>query len=302
MSWVRGIRNLYDLNANPDASESQVIGWLSTDTGPCPVISLDKYLNKSTEFNNQSKKILLFRIPHGLFGILVDSVENIFQVAVNRVFSIPRIVGGFALHCFDEAIYYESHLILALSPLSIYSKVYLNRLTSLNHKNLTTSDYSLLNISIANHRQRKIVIFTTATDDSVLYGLSITQIPQILQSLPVLHVPSSEEYLIGIIEWRGLILPVIDISYCVEKKRSKVESDGRILVVRLVKTPLYIAIMIQSQVTIQSFPIKQDLYKFDNLPNILSIHKSFKFQDQLLVVPDIDNIVMCDQKDASTCE
>jgi chemotaxis signal transduction protein len=123
-----------------------------------------------------------------------------------------------------------------------------------------------------------------------------------LQSLPVLHVPSSEEYLIGIIEWRGLILPVIDISYCVEKKRSKVESDGRILVVRLVKTPLYIAIMIQSQVTIQSFPIKQDLYKFDNLPNILSIHKSFKIQDQLLVVPDIDNIVMCGQKDASTCE
>jgi chemotaxis signal transduction protein len=117
-----------------------------------------------------------------------------------------------------------------------------------------------------------------------------------LRLSPVLLVPGSEEYICGIIEWRGIILPIIDLTFCVEKKKSDIKSDGKILVVRLTSLPLYIGIIIQSQVIIQSIPIKRDLDRQDNLLSIESIHQQFKFKNKTLVIPNIDKMVIYNNK------
>lgn len=290
MSWVRGIRNVNELNIN--SGSSQKIGWLSTETGSCPVMSLNENLNRSSNISNESKKVLMFGVPCGSFGILVESVENIFAASTENIFSIPPIICGSTLCYFDEAVYYEKKLILSLSPVSIYTKFYSNKETLFPCKNADNYGHSQVNLSISNNVQKKIVIFSTTVEQSLLYGLSITQIPQILQLSSVLSLPGSEIYISGIIEWRNIILPVIDLSFCIERKKSNIETNGRILIVRLTSLPFYTAIIIQSQIIIQSFPIMRDLYEHDHALKIDSVHRQFKYKDKMLVVPDIDKIIM----------
>jgi chemotaxis signal transduction protein len=291
MSWVRGLRHLNELDSHKEKVLRNSIGSLLIENYICPVMNLNEQLKSSVHIQTRPQKVLIFRIDNRYFGILVDSVENKFQVAENHIFQIPEIVGGSAFNYFDEVIGCDEQLILSLSPKAIYSTFNIENKEKLHNKAVIKSYNELVKISIANHRQKKIVIFTTNSETNVFYGLSITQIPQILQLSSILSVPGSENHIIGIIEWRGLILPVIDIALSVEKQRTKIENDGRILVVRLARSAIYVAIVIQPHVLIQNFPITQDLFYLDVDSKIDSVHRQFKYRKKVLVIPNIDNMV-----------
>ena len=299
MSWVRGLRDLNEIDSYEKKVLRNSIGSLLIENHLCPVINLNEQLTSSVHVQARLQKALIFHIDNRYFGILVDSVENIFQAAEKYIFQIPGIVGGSAFKYFDEVVRYNDQLILSLSPKAIYSTFCIDNKEMYNDKVVIGSNNNLVKISIANHRQKKIVIFTTNSETNVFYGLSITQIPQILQLSSILSVPGSENHIIGIIEWRGLILPVIDITLYVEKKRTKIENDGRLLVVRMARSAIYVAIVIQPHVFIQSFPIARDLFHLDFDSEIDSVHRQFKYRKKVLVIPNIDNILSADKIEVS---
>ena len=296
MSWVRRIRNASDSEFNNSLGVEDCFNSLSTDIDNCPIIKLDGILNYSTDESIQ-RKVLVLRLDSGYFGILVDTVEDIFEISSSHIFDIPAMVGSEAIRYFDEVVYYKNKLIISFSPSRICSFL----LSDLENSMINVDKYSNIlyqaSLSIAHHRQKKLVIFTPGSQGEILYGLSITQIPQILQLSSILSIPGSLDYISGLIEWRGIILPVIDISLCIEKKRTDIDGDCRIIVVRLVSKPIYIAIVIQSHILIQSFPVLHGLYEQETKLDKKSVIKQFQFKHKILVVPDVDNIVLSDESE-----
>ena len=294
MSWVRRIRDAFHSEYNSSLGIDDQFNGLSTDIDNCLVVKLDGILNYPDDESIQ-RKVLVLRLDDGYFGILVDTVEDIFEVSSDQIFDIPAMVGAEALKYFDEVVYYKNKLVLSFSPLSIYSFLSLEpNIASMSIDDNSRGFYQT-NLSIAHHRQKKIVIFTPGSQGEILYGLSITQIPQILQLSSILSIPGSLDYISGLIEWRGIILPVIDISLCIEKKKTDINGDCRIIVVRLVSKPIYIAVVIQSHILIQSFPILQRLDEQDLVFDKGSVIKQFQFQDKILVIPNVDSIVSVDE-------
>ena len=237
-------------------------------------------------------KVLIFNVDDSIFGIIVDSVENIIEVPVRNIFSIPWAVGGSAFHCFDEIVNWEGTYKLSLSPASIYNKLYLNHNTDRNIDLLHESNCLPIKFSISDKMRKKILIFSTADEELIVYGLSITQIPQVLQLTSILPIPGSEIYIAGVVEWRGIILPILDLSLYIEGRKTEIRGNDRILVVRLVSLPLYIGIVIRPQIFIQDIPIKQHLYQDDKGFELNPTISQYKLRDQTLVIPDIDKIII----------
>jgi chemotaxis signal transduction protein len=49
-------------------------------------------------------------------------------------------------------------------------------------------------------------------DRPLMFGLSISQVPEILVSLPMIPVPAGQDFISGLLFWRGVPVPVIDLA------------------------------------------------------------------------------------------
>jgi chemotaxis signal transduction protein len=297
MSLVRYIRNANEVKINVETHQNEI--KLFNEPDYCPVINLADDLCYSSNINHQSSKVLIFNILNSLFGILVQSVVDIIEVSADHTYTIPHMLCESNIRHFDEVIYYRNQYLLCLSPLSIYRKFYPNQKVQSYSQNRDVINQDTVRISIADTMQKKIMIFSTTTDYSLFYGLSITQIPQILQLSSILKVPGTDISICGIIVWRGMILPIMDLSFCIEKKKSDIRVDGRILVVRLISVSLYIGIIVQPQIAIHNLTIQHELDGQDKLLRIESAHRQFKYKNKPLIIPDIDQVVLTNKKDLS---
>ena len=61
------------------------------------------------------------------------------------------------------------------------------------------------------------------------YGLNTDNIVEIIPAIPLRSLPGTPEYLAGIFDYRGEIVPVIDISTLTIKKPAKVRLSTRII-------------------------------------------------------------------------
>ena len=291
LSWVRRIRNAYELISDWDLESDNGSNIIYDSIDECPIIKLNEIAEYSNS-HNIYKKILILNLGEKCFGILVDTVEDIFDALSDQIFDIPHFVGEKAIKYFDEIVYYKENLMLVCSPLMIYKNTLEGEHSISDSIMICHEAYGQSDLSIAYHRQKKIVIFTPDNQGGLLYGLSITQVPQILQRSSTLFMPGSADYIHGVVEWRSMILPVIDISFCVEKKRSNIDGECRMVIVRLISRPIYIAIVAQDQILIQSFPLSDDLFGYHSGLNLEYAIEKFLYKNQTLVIPDIDRIVV----------
>lgn len=76
----------------------------------------------------------------------------------------------------------------------------------------------------------QIVIFNCANNE---FAFDIMKVQEIIRYKKITDVPQSDPFLLGVVNLRGSVLPVIDFLYMIKKQNSKLEKNKRIIIVEI---------------------------------------------------------------------
>ncbi len=76
---------------------------------------------------------------------------------------------------------------------------------------------------------RKVVTFEL---DRELYGIDIDRVAEIMEMVPIRHIPNVPNFIVGLINLRGTIVPVIDLRVRFHLESKPWTRDSRIIVMK----------------------------------------------------------------------
>jgi purine-binding chemotaxis protein CheW len=294
MAWVRGIQRMERLQPHTEAQGG--VGWLTAPQGlgNIPVLSLATLLQRPNAADRRQGKILLLKTQPQPYGLLVERLESAIQVDPQAVFPLPTVVRNPARDYFAGVIKHEEKMMLALSPESLCPGVEMQELRSLASSHALDTLYAVAGLATTPRGRKKILLFSTTPEASLTFGLSLSQVPQVLRPLPLLPVPGAAASVLGLAEWRGVPLPVIDLPRRLGGDASPGIADGRLLVVRAPTTRACVGLPIHPQISIHDLPLA---HRPSTEPVPLQetlLRGKFALPQTTLVIPDIDSLLSVD--------
>ncbi|MCD6319061.1 MAG: purine-binding chemotaxis protein CheW [Candidatus Desulfofervidaceae bacterium] len=70
------------------------------------------------------------------------------------------------------------------------------------------------------------------------YALKMEEIREITSKMPIFKVPGCQDYILGVVNLRGEIIPVIDLKKRLNLGESTLEKDFRVIIIRIFGEPL----------------------------------------------------------------
>lgn len=95
-------------------------------------------------------------------------------------------------------------------------------------------------------REMQLVIFKLGRED---YGISILQVQEIKRILDITRVPNSPDFIKGVINLRGSVLPVIDLKKRLQLPPADYTEDTRIIIVKVEEIVVGLIVDAVSEVT-----------------------------------------------------
>ena len=141
--------------------------------------------------------------------------------------------------------------------------------------------------------ESQLVTFTLGHEE---YGVDITKVREINRLVEITHVPRAPEFVEGLINLRGTVVPIIDL-----RKRFEIESSGdekqhRIIVVDVHGRTIGVIVDSVSEV------LNLSAENIDEVPETISsgVNSQFlkgvgKIGDRLMLLLDLDNILSADE-------
>jgi len=71
--------------------------------------------------------------------------------------------------------------------------------------------------------RKQYIIFQIGTEE---YGILIKAVKEIIKPTKITHVPNTKEHILGVINLRGQIVPVVDLRKRIDIKTNKGEEDN----------------------------------------------------------------------------
>jgi chemotaxis signal transduction protein len=289
MAWVRGIQRLEELQPQPD--ERGQVGWLGGEHEQLPVFRLATLLQQPHDEDRRHGKILVLKTQPYLWGLLVDRVDSVIHLTSHEVFPLPTLVRNPAMDFFEGVVKSADRLCLALSPQGLYPDTVTGVHTHLPTAHSLDTLYAVADMASASHTRGKLICFTTAPEQPLTFGLSLSQVPQILRPLPLLIVPGTAAYVLGLVEWRGVPLPVMDLSSRLGGAVSSLATDGRLLVARAASQRMCVGLPIHPQVSIHDLPMAHSVSLQPVPLEARLLRGTFAWAQTTLVIPDLDRIL-----------
>jgi purine-binding chemotaxis protein CheW len=146
----------------------------------------------------------------------------------------------------------------------------------------------------------KIICFSTADSpvqaSAITFGLSVSQVPCVLQSFSLLPVPGAAAFVLGLVDWQGYPLAVIDLSRRLGGAASPVMSDSRLLIARASTRQAFVSFPVRPQMRVRSLPMA-------HRPSVRALplqeallRGKFDLTNETLVIPDIDSLLAPQEK------
>ncbi len=143
---------------------------------------------------------------------------------------------------------------------------------------------------MAKNQQIQLVTFQLSGEE---YGVDILRIHEIkrLKEIGITHVPRAPEFVEGVINLRGDVIPVIDLGKRFDLENKKVDKETRIIVVK--QEDKFIGLLVDRVNEV----LNVDKEAIDEPPREISQVNSFfisgiaRYNERLVIVLDIGNIL-----------
>jgi len=136
-------------------------------------------------------------------------------------------------------------------------------------------------------KELQLVTFRLANEE---YGLPITKVREINRLVPVTKLPQTPSFMEGIINLRGLIIPVIDLRKRFEMSIAAHDEDTRIIIVEISGEIVGVIVDAVTEV------VRLDTANIEPSPATVAVESQYiegvgKIDDRLIILLNIDKVL-----------
>jgi len=129
------------------------------------------------------------------------------------------------------------------------------------------------------------------------FGVDILKVQEIIRTVDITRVPKSPEFVEGVINLRGRIVPVIDLRRRFGVNRKERDNDTRIIVVELTDRVVgFLVDKVKEVIRVEKSIIEPPPELTTNI-SANYITGVAKLQDRLLILLDLDRVLSSDEQE-----
>jgi len=307
MKWVESIERVDLLNVLPHAenSETGLVGTLPGTGGEIPVYSLAARLGLSEENEGELQRIVVLNSGGKTWGLRVGGVSQVTKVGSDALAPLPAIARDPANVVFGGMIKTDESLLLLLAPERLRPDAPHNIPTPLDFDDTVDEIGGLSALtqrvsdstaqSNASSSPNRILVFSLAEaaphERPLVFGLSVTQVPEVLNPLPLIPVPGAPAFVLGIARWRGSPVPVIDLAARMGLPPVSAQGKTRLMISCGTRKDSRLGFLIQPTVRSILLPVAHRPCVRDLGLNESFLKGAVELQNETLVVPDIQRLL-----------
>lgn len=142
--------------------------------------------------------------------------------------------------------------------------------------------------------QRQMVVFQLQNE---LYGVDIHQVREIIRVPAITHVPRTPEFVEGVINLRGSVIPILDLRTRFGFAPGERDGDRRIVVVEMDDKTLGVIVDAVREVLLMD-----EQFIEPPSPYIVSVETQYivgvaRLDDQLIILLDLNQVLSTDERD-----
>ena len=292
-----------EISQLPDSAPS-VLGLVNLRGRIIPIVDLSNSIGMMrTEINEASRIVVTQNSEFGSVGFVVAKVSNVVSISEAELESVPSVCNDGAESGLLEAVYRSDggkRLVSIINLSNIYSRALMSALTSLDADIQQESQMNDGNdLAIDEDDCEQYVIFWINGQE---YGVSIddtqeiTRVPEKLES-----VPSTPDYLKGIVNLRGTVLPVIDLRSRLGMPCSETSERQRIVV--LTKDKHRTGFIVDGVAEVKTV-VRQTIEEAPSLSEMQSefLNRLIKLNDEKRIIQIIEPKVLLDDNAVSKAQ
>lgn len=223
------------INRVPNAPE-YVEGLISLRNRILPIVNIRSlYGLEQSDFDERSR-IVVVRIKHSgqtlTVGLAVDAVNEVLRISSDAVAPVPDMLRTKKTSEITGVCKSKNQsLVYILDPARLFS---LEEMIEFTSQNVDSEQEIQSTVQLDNEEQlddeEQLVTFWLDNEE---FAASITQVQEIIRVPQVVRVPKAPNYIEGVINIRGAIIPVIDLRKKFELSQYSRDEQSRIVVVNL---------------------------------------------------------------------
>ena len=129
-----------------------------------------------------------------------------------------------------------------------------------------------------------------------MFALSLTQVKELLAPRPLIAVPGAPNYVLGMVNWRDLPVPVIDLKVRLGIKTSvivpnQLDPRSRLLIARSPHSEQVVGFLINSMVKTFALPIPYQTFTSRPMVDLQLCSGLYDIEGLPLVIPNLEALL-----------
>ncbi|MBE3038763.1 MAG: purine-binding chemotaxis protein CheW [Chloroflexi bacterium] len=126
------------------------------------------------------------------------------------------------------------------------------------------------------------------------YGLFLSAVERVIRAVETTPLPKAPEFILGVINMQGQVIPVVDIRPCFGMARREVESDDQFILAHTRRR--LVALVADSVAGIHELTGSELVTAKEILPGAAYIHGLVKVDKDLILLCDLDQFLSFDDE------
>ncbi|MEZ0536411.1 chemotaxis protein CheW [Caldicellulosiruptoraceae bacterium PP1] len=279
---IKEIMRYTELSEIPD-NENNIDGVINLRGEVIPIINLSKIIGLQNIPITDATRIIILMESDYKVGFIVDKVNAVLSVAKSDIKEPSFLISSKEI--IKNIINAKDCLAMVLNTSKILS----------GFEEKIRSDYNTGDEFIgmdSKNDEMQVVIFET---DNQLMALNITDVKEINKVPNIVPLPQEREYIKGIANLRGEIIPIFDLDKLFYQTQTTINDSSRIIIVEIGNKKY--GIIAKKVLSVSSFGDK-DIIELDNEENQINvdiekryIKSVLKKDEQVVIVLNTSSII-----------
>jgi|GEM_PF-283350 len=228
---VEEIVELPAITKIPDAPE-YVLGVICIRDKVLPLLNLFKMFNvepspKNHKEHADNNMVILLTIGNAKLGFVVDCIQEIIRVRDKDLLPSPQTLQEDESNRLEGVVMRSDRMVSILKVIEILSHDDQQKLASMS-QNLGIQD--IVDTESTSTEEISVIAFSIAKE---VYGLELQEVREIIMVGMITPVPRAPSFILGVLNLRGEIIPVIDL-----RARFGLEHQEATELSRIIVTPI----------------------------------------------------------------
>lgn len=254
ISNVKEIIRLQSIVKPPDSADFME-GILSLRNNLIAVVNLSKLLKMNNTEINMDGSIIIIDAGNFSYGVIVDRVSEVARVSKEVLRKPSQIVGDIDIKIVKEFANLDNgkRVVMVLDPYKLIDIEELGRDYQDSQKDVV-SNYSKESAMQSEDLTESIVIFKIENEE---YGVRINFAQEINRISKITSLPNAPDFIEGLVNLRGDMIPMLNLRRFLGLGNEHRDSYSKLLIVKLKKVKIGIAIDSASEV----LKLSKDLFE-----------------------------------------